>query len=155
MHFPIIKIEPIDLAREDWDIDLDYEDACLNEHTDYYGELYDPEARREVIESVWFKKLLKGIATIDTEKETITFLDKETIQNTLDDYYAQTARELCEAASKQKVSGWDFLVAGSRFRGFYTLFMEDYGKTSLQFVEDARYYAGETRQIGNIFDAHF
>jgi len=155
MHFPIIKIEPIDLAREDWDIDLDYEDACLNEHTDYYGEIYPSEARREVIESEWFKEMLDGIATIDTEKETITYLDLLTIQNTLYDYYIQSARELCDAASQQRVSGWDFRNAGTRFRGFYSLFMEDYGKTSLQFVEDAKYYAGETRRIGNIFDAHF
>lgn len=155
MHFPIIKIEPIDLAREDWDIDLDYEDACLNENTDYYGEIYPPEARREVIESEWFKEMLEGIATIDTETETITFLDKPTIQNTLYDYYLQSAKELLERASQQRVYGYDFRSAGSRFRGFYTLFMEDYGKTSLDFVEDAQYYAGETRQIGNIFDAHF
>lgn len=155
MHFPIIKIEPINLAREDWDIDLNYEDSCLNEHTDYYGEIYSPEERRRVIESKWLKELLEGIATIDTEKETITYLDKQTIQNTLYDYYVQVARELCEEASKQRVSGWDFRNAGSRFRDFYTLFMENYGKTSLQFVEDAVYYAGETRQIGNIFDAHF
>lgn len=155
MHFPIIKIEPIDLAREDWDIHLDYEDACLNEHADYYGELYSEEDRREVIESEWFKKMLEGIATIDTEKETITFLDKRTIQNALNDHYLQSAKELLERANQQRVSGYNFRSAGSRFRGFYTLFVEDYGKTSLEFVEDAQYYAGETRQIGNIFDAHF
>lgn len=154
MHFPIIKIEPIDLAREDWDIDLNYEDSCLNEHTDYYGTIYPPEARRRVIESKWLKELLEGIATIDTEKETITYLDKATIQNTLYDYYVQAARELCIGASEQRVSGWNFRNAGESFRDFDTLFVEDYGKTSLQFVEDAQYYAGETRQIGNIFDAH-
>ena len=155
MHFPIIKLESLGTAREDWDIDLGYEDSCLNEHTDYYGEIYSPESRREVIESDWLKELLEGIATIDTEKETITFLDKATIQNTLYDYYVQAARELYEGASKQRVSGWNFREAGSRFRGFYTLFMEDYGQTSMSFVEHAHYYAGETRQIGNIFDAHF
>lgn len=154
MHFPIIKIEPIGLAREDWELDLGYEDACLNEHTDYYGDIYSPEDRREVIESEWLKELLEGIATIDTEKETITFLDKATIQNTLYDYYLQSAKELLVLASKQKAYGYDFRDTGSRFRGFDTLFMEGYGQTSLDFVENAQYYAGETRQIGNIFDAH-
>ena len=154
MHFPIIKIEPIDLARDGWDIDLNYEDSCLNEHTDYYGDIYPPEARRRVIESKWLKELLEGIATIDTEKETITFLDKATIQNTLYDYYLQQAETLFKEAGKQLIRGYDFRSAGERFRDFDTLFVDDYGKTSLQFVEDAQYYAGETRQIGNIFDAH-
>lgn len=155
MHFPIIKIESIALAREDWDIDLSYEDSCLNEHTDYYGEIYSPEDRREVIESNWLKEMLDGIATIDTEKETITYLDKQTIQNTLYDYYLQKATELFEKAGQQRISGYNFRSAGERFRDCYTLFVEDFGKTSLDFVEDALYYAGETRQIGNIFDAHF
>lgn len=154
MHFPIIKIEHINLAREDWDIELNYEDSCLNEHTDYYGDIYSPEARRRVIESKWLKELLEGIATIDTEKETITFLDKTTIQNTLYEYYLQQAKILFEEAEKHLIRGYDFRSAGERFRDFDTLFADDYGKTSLQFVEDAQYYAGETRQIGNIFDAH-
>ncbi len=57
-------------------------------------------------------------------------------------------------AGKQLIRGYDFRSVGERFRDFDTLFVDDYGKTSLQFVEDAQYYAGETRQIGNIFDAH-
>lgn len=96
MHFPIIKIEPIDRLRVDWDWDLDHEDGCLNEHSDYYGTIYSPEDRRKVIESKWLKELLDGIATIDTEKETITYLDKRTIQNTLNDYYLQAVSELSE-----------------------------------------------------------
>lgn len=155
MHFPIIKIESLGTAREDWDINLSYEDACLNEHTDYYGDIYSPEERRDVIKSDWLKELLDGIATIDTEKETITFCDLLTIKNTLYDYYTQKAQELSEAASRQELRGYDFREAGYRFRGFNTLFVDDIGKTSLDFVEDAVYYAGETRQIGNIFDAHY
>ena len=155
MHFPIIKLEPVGLAREDWDIDLGYEDSTLNEHTDYYGDIYHADERRQVIESDWLKELLDGIATIDTEKETITFCDLPTIKNTLYDYYIQKVQVLSEAASQLDLSGYDFRDAGYHFRGFYTLFMEDYGKTSMDFVEDAPYYAGETRQIGNIFDAHF
>lgn len=155
MHFPIIKIEPIDLAREDWDIDLNYEDACLDEHTDYYGEIYSADERRAVIKSDWLKELLDGIATINTKDETITFCDSQTIKNTLYDYYLQKASELFEKAGQQEISGYDFRSAGARFRDFYTLFLEDYCMTSLEFVEDAAYYAGETRQIGNIFDAHY
>mgnify|MGYP007069845489 CR=1 FL=1 len=155
MHFPIIKIEPIDLAREAWDFDLDYGDECLNEHTDYYGEIYNDEDRRDVITSDWLRELLDGIATIDTEKETITFLDKQTILNTLNDYYLEQAKTLFEKAAQQRISRDDFRKAGERFRDFNTLFVEDYGKTSLDFVGDAEYNAGETVQIGNIFDAHF
>lgn len=154
MHFPIIKIEPIDLAREDWDDYLNYEDATLNENTDYYGELYTPEERRKVIESGWLKELLEGIATIDTENETITFLDKETISKSLNRYFRERAAELLERAEQGRMRGYDFRDAGANFRGFYTLFVDGYGKTSLDFVEGALYYAGETKQIGNIFDAH-
>lgn len=155
MHFAIIKIEPIDLPREDWDIDLGYEDSCLNENTDYYGEVYSEEERKRVINSKWLKELLEGIATIDTEKETITYLDEQTIRNTLHEYYLQSASTLLEDAENRRISGYDFRSAGRKFRGFETLFVDEYGKTSLSFVEDALYYAGETRQIGNIFDAHF
>lgn len=154
MHFPIIKIEPIDLPREDWDIDLNYEDGTLLEYTDYFGELYTEDKRRRVIESEWLKELLYGIATVDEEKETITFLDAQTIRNTLAEYFNDETRKLYELAQTGECSGYDIRKAGTHFRDFYTLFVDDYGKTSLDFVEDAVYHAGETCRIGNIFDAH-
>lgn len=155
MHFPIIKIEPIDLPREDWDIDLDYEDCTLNEFADYYGEMYTEEERRRVIEAKWLKDLFEGIATIDTEKETITFLDLPTIKNTLAEYYNDETRRLYELAQTGQCSGYDLRSAGNHWRGYYELFVVDYGQTSMQFIEDATYRAGKTWQIGNIFDAHF
>ena len=155
MHFPIIKLESLGTARADWDTDLDYEDVTLNYHTDYYGEMYSDAKRESVIRSKWLKELFEGLATIDEEKETITFLDKATILNTLHDYYIKTARELLERAERQQLSAYEFREAGRHFRDYYSLFVHDYGKTSMSFVEDAQYYAGETLQIGNIFDAHY
>ena len=153
MHFPIIKIEPIDLAREYWDIRLSRKDPVLKENTDYYGEIYSESERRKVIESSWLKKLFEGIATIDTKEETITFLDLDTISTTLNEYFHDCANRLF---AMKELSGFDFRVVGSDFRNYYTLFVgvEGCGMTSVQFVEAAIYHAGETFRIGNIFDAH-
>lgn len=153
MHFPIIKIEPIDLPREDWDIDLDCEDPVLQENTDYYGEIYSESERRKVIESSWLKRLLEGIATIDTNEETITFLDSDTISTTLNEYFHDCANRMF---AMEELSGFDFREVGKYFRANYTLFVfvDGCGATSVQFVEDAIYRAGKTFRIGNIFDAH-
>lgn len=151
MHFPIIKIEPIDLARKNWDIDLDCEDPVLQENTDYYGEIYSESERREVIESSWLKKLFEGIATIDTEEETITFLNSDTISTTLNEYFHDCANELF---AMEELSGFDFRQVGICFRDYATLFVIEHGMTSVQFVEDAIFRAGKTFRIGNIFDAH-
>lgn len=153
MHFPIIKIEPIDLDRENWDIDLDYEDPVLQENTDYYGELYSEPERRQVIESSWLRNLFEGIATIDTKEETITFLNRDTISTTLNEYFHDCANSLF---AMEELSGFDFRQVGRHFRDYYTLFVgvEGCGMTSVQFVEDAVFRAGNTFRIGNIFDAH-
>ena len=154
MHFPIIKIEPLDLPREDWDVDLP-EDATLCDNTDYYGDIYSAGDRYVVIRTTWLKELLDGIATIDEDAETITFLDRDTIRETTQSYYKDLTEKLSEMAEDGKMSQYDLWVASRRFRDFYTLFYIDYGMTSLQFVDEAIYYAGQTMQIGNIFDAHF
>ena len=153
MHFPIIKIEPIDLEREDWDIKLFRKDPVLKGNTDYFGEIYSESERRQVIESAWLKKLFEGIATIDTKEETITFLDRDTISTTLNEHFHDCANSLF---AMEELSGFDFRQVGRHFRDYYTLFVgvEGCGMTSVQFVEDAVFRAGNTFRIGNIFDAH-
>lgn len=155
MHFPIIKLEPIDVPSEDWCTDLSYEDSVLNENTDYYGELYNDEDRRNVITSEWLEELLDGIATIDKKKETITFLDKDTIKRTLNAYYSELTSELHDKAESGNLEAYDLRRASKKFRDDETLFYIDWGFTSLDFAEEAMYRAGETYKFGNIFDAHF
>ena len=154
MHFPIIKIESIDLKREDWTTDLDLDDACLNGHTDYYGDIYRPKARREVIESKSFKEILDGIATIDTEKETITFLDAGTIRQTLREYLLELTTKLHEKAARGELQGYELRGATDEYKECYTMFYIERGYTCFEFIENAKWHAGETWQIGNIFDAH-
>ena len=154
MHFPIICIEDLDTPIEDWNIDLDCEDSVLNYHTDYYGELYSKEERKEVINSDWLKELFDGIAVIDTDKETITICDEKTVRHTLEDYFEETLEHLYKMAKAHRLQGYDLRNAGFEYKGFWTLFYYHYGMTSLGFVEDAVYYARKTFKIGNIFDAH-
>lgn len=161
MHFPIIAIEKLDTPVAGWTLSLDYEDSCLLAHTDYYGDIYLPEQRKEVIESDWLKNLFDGIATINPNAETITFFDAKTIENTIRDVLNDKAKELYLMARKGNLRGFDLRYAGYHWRDFFTLFYNgtgtyaDYGQTSMDFVEDSVYLAGQTVRIGNIFDAHF
>lgn len=155
MHFPIIKIEPIGLARENWDIDLGYEDSTLNMWTDYYGEIYNDRDRELVIKSEWFQQLLAGIATVDTEKETITFLDADTIRQTFREYLLDLTARLHEKAERGELHGFELRYSTVEYKENNAMFYIDWGYTGFEFIEDAVYHAGETWQIGNIFDAHF
>ena len=159
MHFPIIVIEKLDTPIEDWVLSLDYEDRCLLEHTDYYGDMYLPEDRKAVIESDWLKNLFDGIATVNPNAETITFLDEKTICHTIREWFVNEAEHLSHMAKAGRVSAFDFRYAGEHWRDFFTLFYNctesEYGQTSMDFIENSVYLAGQTVRIGNIFDAHF
>lgn len=155
MHFPIIKLEPIDLAREDWDRDLGYEDSTLNMWTDYYGQIYRDRERESVIKSEWLKKLLDGVATIDTEKETITFLDAGTIRQTFREYLLELTTRLHEEAERGELRGFELRYATVEYKEYDTMFYIECGYTCYEFIENAAWHAGETWRIGNIFDAHF
>lgn len=156
MHFPIIAIESLETERADFMKDLPYDDPTFNRWCDYYGELYDEERRKDVIKSDWLKSMFDGIATIDVEKETITFLDKETIDKTIREYLINLTGELHGKAHEGKLCVFDLRFAAKEYKGHCTLFCKDnYGQTSLEFMEDASWSAGETVKIGNVFDAHF
>lgn len=156
MHFPIIKLEKIDTKVEDFDIDLPEEDPCLLSYTDYYGEIYNPEDRKNVINSVWLANLLDGYATIDTEAEAITFLNEDIIRGNFKKYLKRITSHLVELAKKEKLTSFDFRWAGIEYQDNSTIFcFENYCQKSFEFIADAFYHAGETWKIGNIFDAHF
>lgn len=154
MHFPIIKLETIDTPVSDFEINLPAEDPCLDTYTDYCGDLYNTEDRKAVINSDWLKRLFDGFATINTEDETITFLDRNTIERNFREYLKELTHKLADEADKEELSGFMFRWAGVDFRDFPTLFYLDYVQTSFSFIEDSVYLAGQTYKIGNIFDAH-
>ena len=160
MHFPIICIENMATPKEYWH-EPDREDFCLNKHIDYYGEQYSAEERKDVITSGWLERLFDGIATVDSDAETLTFKDAKTIRFTIQDWFTDETERLHKMAVAGRLNAFDLRTAGEEFRGCLTLFyncMEDtgccYGLTSMDFVEDAKYFAGKTVAIGNIFDAH-
>ena len=153
MHFAIIKIEALTTDKEDFATEL-FEDATLDRYSDYYGEIYSEEERREVIESSWFKDLLSGIAEVDTERETITYLDEDTIKDTFRKYLLDLTEKLRFKAEQGELTGFDFRYAGVEYKENPTMFYENYAMTSFEFAEYAVYRAGETYKIGNIFDAH-
>ena len=159
MHFPIITIENFDTPVEDWETDLDYEDSTLNYHTDYYGEMYSEEDRKTYIESGSLEQILDGIATVDRENEAITFLDAETIRSTIGNYFEEVLYELRKKAEEGNLCGYELRKEGYYWRDWYTMFYDmtegyGHGETSMDFVEDAKWKAGRTVRIGNIFDAH-
>lgn len=161
MHFPIICIENVATPKEKWH-EPDCEDACLNEYTDYYGEQYSEEERKEVINSAWFEDLFQNIAVVNKEKETITFLDPDILEKNIQKYLKIQAMQLVVKAEEKGLRVYDFWKAAAQYRGYDTLFYDcsdssgyGYGKTSMDFIEDSTYHAGQTVKIGNIFDAHF
>lgn len=156
MHFPIIRLEKADTPEEDWTIDLPYEDSTLARYTDYAGELYTPDERKNVIKSIWLKDLFLGYADIDTKKETVTFYSKEKCADSFAKYLREKTEELYHLADIHKLSGFKLRWAGVEYKDCSALFyIEDYVRTSFDFMDDARYFAGETFKIGHIFDAHF
>jgi len=155
MHFPLIRLEEIDRPVEDWDVNVDYDDARILEHTDYCGEIYSEEERKRVINSEWLSELFDGIATLDKEKETITFLNPDTIETTLSNYYIHLTSDLHIEALKKKVKAYNLYSAANYYKDCWSLFnIGEWWQTSMDFMDDAHWHAGETWRIGNIFDAH-
>lgn len=156
MHFPIIAIESLETEKADFTEELNYDDSTLNRYCDYYGEKYDEEERERVIKSEGLKKLFEDIATIDEEKETITFLDEDTIRGTIRKYLIELTERLHDDALKGELMVFDLRWAAKEYKEYSMLFyFNGYGQTSFEYIEDAPFYARKTFKIGNIFDAHF
>lgn len=157
MHFPIIQISDCPLEKEDYISMFSVcEDSTIQAWTDYVGDEYSEQKRKELICSSWFKQLWDGIAVVDTEKETITYLDVETIYRTLKAEYQKKIDSIQESLeSGTMCSAWKFRNEGYRWRNFCSLFFDGCGMTSMELIEDAPYNAGKTFYIGGILDAHF
>lgn len=155
MHFPIIKLESLETEKADFETSLDYEDSTLNMWTDYYGELYTDSEREKVIKSNWLKEIFDGVATVDTEKETVTFLDSGTIRQTFREYLLELTTKLHEEAERGELRGFELRYATVEYKEFDAMFYIDCGYTCFELIENAEWHAGETWKIGNIFDAHF
>jgi len=157
MHFPIIALENVETLKKDWCDDLPFDDKTLQEHTDYYGDVYNSEERRDVVNSDWFAELLDGYATLDKKRYTITFHDVDTCRRHFEEYLEDLTKELYEKAKNHTLNGYHLYVAANEYKGCSALFYlsdDGYAQTSFDFLDDATYRAGKTYKIGNIFDAH-
>ena len=157
MHFPIICLENVDTPVEDWVDCLPYDDKTLQEHTDYYGEMYNAEDRKNAIKSSWLTMFFHDFADLDVEKETVTFKDEKTCDRHRMRYYRELAEELYDKAQDNHIRWYDFYQAANEYNDNSILFYladDGYAQASMPFVDDCIYHAGKTYRIGNIFDAH-
>jgi len=152
MHFPIIEILENDFSAKS--ITLNHDDPVLNANVDYIWEEY-PEAERKVAIEL-LGKCLEGIANVDIQKETITFLGYSRIEETLDDYVEKIIRDVSNITSRAGIKFWHLRELATRYKRDYSLFwINGVGYTSIEFVEHAIYHAGDTFKIGKIYDAHY
>lgn len=157
MHFPIIQLcsDPEDIGVTPSDMD---EDSVIQAWTDYIGHKYKSKERKDVIKSAWLKSLFEGIADIDTEKGTITFLSKDKIEETFRNYFSDVVNKLSNMDVNEPVSMLSFYLRdyGTHYKHCYSLFWKNgYAQTSMGLIEDALYDADKTLYIGDIYDAHF
>lgn len=152
MHFPIIEI----CSDEEQFGQSIYDDPVLNYRTDYYGEEYSEEERKEALNDV--RDYFSGLAEVDPVEGVLRVHDADTIRKTLVDYHEKLLERLSETDYSQRglyAMFFDLREAGNNYKGSDMLFFYDgYGYTSMQFIEDLVFHAGETLYIGTIYDAH-
>ena len=119
MHFPIITLYNCKPTASELHTTPSgmYEDRTISYNTDYFGEEYTKEQRDKLLHSDYLKKFFDGIATVNPGKGTITFLDADTIRNTLADYASKQLDALKERLESRKLRLYDFRSAGDDFRG--------------------------------------
>ena len=154
--FNIIQLlkEPLNEDNALTENDINDDDLICSE-SDYLRGTVDDDIRRDIIrrELPW---IFEGIATVDPEKETVTFLSRNTIRQTLRKEMAAVAACLMDAAAKEEPNMffWKVRKAGERFRECQDMFHIDYPELSGQFFEDAESRHRKTYHIGTIISAH-
>jgi len=155
MHFPIIEINSENYKDEHFSI---YDDPTLEYYTDYYGEEYNSEERMRLLESEWFNEMFDGIGKVIPEKGIIQLFDEDTIRRTLDSYFLDVVEEIARHVDDDRIWRKFYAIrnAGSEYKHCSALFFYNgSGHTSMQFMEDVIYSAGEQMYIGQIYDAHY
>ena len=157
MHFPIIQLTSEKLDLDEWIDDFTFiDDAFVQSHTDYVQEI-DRKERKDWL--TWLPGLLKGLADVDLENETITFKSKEEIEKTLESYYRETMEKIENDFYNTKMhistKFYHLRCYGRKYKDSEMLI--HFGGstyTSMLFVEDCYHYAGQTWHIGGVVDAH-
>ena len=154
MHFPVIELLKEKKPKEEWAdcFSVSGDETILSE-TDYVADPYNDEERKEAING-HITEMFKGIATINYEEESLTFLSRDEIAKTILRAKKEAIEHLLEHYENNL---WyiDIRQAGKYYRDNWSLFwFNNCGYTTAQFIEDTPYYAGQTFYFGNILDAH-
>ena len=154
-HAVIVELQPYPIKKEEWvDQEQLIEDVGILYHTDYVGDCYNDINRKEYIKTE-LPELFFGIATVDPESETVTFLKSEEINKTIKDEIDKAVSFLRRNIALEDSTFYNFRHIGNCFRHDYTIIWSELSSyTSAQFIEEARYKAGETMYIGAIYDYH-
>lgn len=154
-HAAIVELQPYKIYKYNWvKQDVLNEDIGIQYHADYIGDCYSTRDRKAFINND-LPKLFEGIATVDTKKETITFLSEKEIEDTIKKEIAKAVSFIQRNIALGDKTFFNFRYAGRWFRQDYTIIWSDLASyTSAQFMEDAKYKAGETLYIGAVYDYH-
>lgn len=154
--FNIIQLqkEPLNEDNALTEEDINKNNLVCSE-SDYLRGTVDNDVRRDIIRRE-LPGLFEGIATVDPEKETVTFLSRDTIRQTLQREIATVTARLMEEATKEEPNMFfrKVRLAGERFRGCQDMFHIDYPELSGQFFQDAEDRHGMTYYVGAIISAH-
>ena len=157
MHFQIIQLDTIPIEQMKYPHTFD--DATILAETDYVGDEYNSEDRKNFIKDI-LPNFFEGIATVDPEAETITFLDKDTIKKTILEHFKECIsiieRHADDIEFRDKAVwhvGHAFRTFGKYYKFHYLFYHQGYAQTSMDFIEDYAYHP-KVMYIGHIIDAH-
>lgn len=161
-YFSVFQVSTKPLTKEQksefYDNVAYSEDANLSNHSDYLGDVRPHRERIDAIKRL--KEVFAGIADINARRCTMKLLDAETIRKAI-------RAERTELLTKHlaTLEGEDNVVFDSMrlrldvqdFRRSPSMFCLDgaSSETSMQFVENLPYLAGQTLYLGTVIEAHY
>lgn len=161
-YFSVFQVSTKPLTKEQksefYDNVACSEDANLANHSDYLGDVRPYRERIDAIKRL--KDVFAGITDIDARRGTMKVLDAETIRKTI-----RAERKELLTKHLAALEGEDNAVFDSMrlrldvqdFRRSPSMFCLDgaSSETSMQFVENLPYLAGQTLHLGTVIEAHY
>lgn len=161
-YFSVFQVSTKPLTKEQksefYDNVAYSEDANLANHSDYLGDVRPYRERIDAIKRL--KEVFAGIADIDARRGTMKVLDAETIRKAI-----RAERKELLTKHLAALEGKDNAVFDSMrlrldvqdFRRSPSMFCLDgaSSETSMQFVENLPYLAGQTLYLGTVIEAHY
>lgn len=155
MYFPIIQLSTTPVTEDEYvQQDWLFDDDTANDNSDYLGDAYSPEERKEFIKKE-LPKIFEGIAKVNAKEETLKFLSAKTIAKTVKKDLNNKMAELKQKRADGLLTSYDFRRAGKWFRDEDVIINYNCASyLSAMFMENSASYAGQTVYIGGIVKAH-